>query len=62
MLVKPVEFASINNMDDADRYLKELFKRPEYRATNAMELSQKAKAEHRPHVIESWNEMLLKEY
>jgi hypothetical protein len=61
MLVKPVEFASINNVDDADRYLKELFKRPEYRATNAVERSRKEKAEYRPNVIESWNEMLLLE-
>jgi hypothetical protein len=59
MLVMPVECLNIRNMDDAACYLKELFKRPEYRATNAMELSRKVKTEHRPQVAESWNEMLL---
>jgi hypothetical protein len=61
MLVRPVEFVNISNMDEADRYLKELFKRSEYRATDGMERSRKEKTEYRPHVIESWNEMLLQE-
>jgi hypothetical protein len=56
-----VEFTTISNMDDADRYLTELFKRPEYRATDSMECSRKEEAEYRPHVIESWKEMLLVE-
>jgi hypothetical protein len=46
-------------MDEADRYLKELLKSPEYRATDSVERSRKKKIEYRPHVIESWNEMLL---
>jgi hypothetical protein len=59
MPVGPVECLKISNMDDADRYLEELFKRPEYRATDAMERPRKVKAEYRSHVIESWNKMLL---